>query len=337
MVHRKVKFVSSSGSVWPWQRQIPSEDRVWGETKYAIDSEPDFVPDWLVVYEGWTHTEFSTRTPLERRIFVCGEPESLNRYDPRFLEQFGHVITTQRGIRHQGAIYSQAAINWFVGVEFNGPSGPYVPKLSFADFEAGNPPKTKLCSIVCSTKAVTPGHRQRLDFVELLKEVFGDQIDIYGRGFREIKDKDEALAGYRFHIALENSSLPDYWTEKLADSFLRGCLPIYAGCPNLSEYFPTGSYVPIDLNKPSQAVETIKGVLRSRLDVYHSVDLAEAKRRVLWEHNIFALLERVYMRLERQVPSCVPQAMATVLLRDHVMKSMRFRRRVKSFLRRMLP
>ena len=45
------------------------------------------------------------------------------------------------------------------------------------------------------------------------------------------------LMKYKFHIAVENSSLPNYMTEKLHDCFLTKTVPIYYGCPNISDYY----------------------------------------------------------------------------------------------------
>ncbi len=334
MVKRIVQFISSSGPAWPWQRQLPDDTCIWGSTQYEIEREPDKPMDWLVIYEGWTQKSLFTRVPRERRIFITGEPESFYQYQPKFLDQFGHVITTQRKIHHPGAIYSQVAINWFVGVRFEGADGPYVPVLRFADFEKGNPPKSKLCSVVCSNKTVTRGHRQRLAFVQRLQEELGDQIDVYGRGFREISDKDEALADYRFHIALENSTHLDYWTEKLADPFLRGCFPIYSGCPNLSVYFPERSYVRIDITKPTQAIETIRAVINSRIDLERAVDLAEAKTRVMRKHNVFALLESIYPDLEAERSSKYSSLPQTQIFTDLHFKDQLLKRRIKHFLRK---
>lgn len=315
---------------------MPTDDGMWGETRYTLDAEPASTPDWLVVYEGWPDGELLTSVPLERRIFLTGEPESFHKYQPKFLAQFGSVITTQRVIRHSGVIHSQVAINWFAGVLFKGPRGPLVPTLSFADFVASNPPKTRLCSVVCSDKAVTRGHRQRLDFVKQLRESLGDQIDFFGRGIRSLGDKDEALADYRYHIALENSSHRDYWSEKLADPFLRGCFPIYSGCPNVADYFPQGSYITIDITKPKQAIAIIASVLQSDIDRTNAQALAEAKRRVLWEHNVFALLERLYPVIETRLGSSAPLPAPALLQTDHYFKDQRLRRRIARYLRQHL-
>ncbi|WNO03724.1 glycosyltransferase family 10 domain-containing protein [Rhodoferax mekongensis] len=332
---RRVQFVNTAGTAWPWDRQFPSPNGVWKGTQYAFDELKEGQPDWLVVYDGWpAGSEFHTSVPLQRRILVCAEPESFHRYQSHFLRQFGHVITSQSRVKHPGVIRSQVGINWFAGVRFNGVAGPHTAVLRFQDFEVSNPPKTKLCSVVCSTKAVTAGHRARLAFVRQLQAELGDQVDVYGRGFREIADKDEALADYRFHIALENSVQQDYWTEKLADAYLRGCFPIYVGCPNLDAYFPHASYDRIDISHPRRAIARIKEILASDMDHHQAAELAEAKRRVLWEHNIFALLEHVYTQLESSPQKGVlaPLESPVPLLSDHQAKDFKLSRRIKRML-----
>lgn len=329
---RRVHFAGGSGFQFPWARQIPGGGNTWGDTEYVDKWAPDDLPDWLLVCDAWREGPFATRIPRERRILICAEPESFHRYQKRFLAQFGHILTTQRGTGHRGVIYIQPAISWFVGVRFGKDGAPNEYPLEFEDFVAGNPPKTKLCSVVCSNKAVSKGHRKRLAFVERLKQVLGDQIDVYGRGFSEVRDKDEALAEYRFHIAIENSSHLDYWTEKLADPILRGCYPIYAGCPNLDDYFPKGSYTRIDIDRPEQAIHSIRAILQSELDREQVAALGEAKRRVLWEHNMLAVMERTYPRLEQALASPRLLDVAESLYSDHECKDLKLSRRLRRFL-----
>jgi len=40
-----------------------------------------------------------------------------------------------------------------------------------------------------------------------------------------------------FHVAIENSQWPNYFTEKLIDCFVTGTVPIYWGCPNVGDFF----------------------------------------------------------------------------------------------------
>ena len=94
-------------------------------------------------------------------------------------------------------------------------------------------PKTKLISMISSNKRITQGHNLRLNWVNKLK----NKVDLYGRGFKEIKDKEEGLCDYMFSVAIENGEYPSYFTEKILDCFATGTIPIYLGSPDISNYF----------------------------------------------------------------------------------------------------
>jgi hypothetical protein len=47
----------------------------------------------------------------------------------------------------------------------------------------------------------------------------------------------------QFHIAIENSRQKDYFTEKVCDALITYTIPIYYGCPNISEYFDTTGWI----------------------------------------------------------------------------------------------
>jgi len=68
----------------------------------------------------------------------------------------------------------------------------------------------------------------------------------FGRGFEPIDDKMGAILPYRFHLVLENSVLPNYWTEKLADALSRLGLPGLFGCPNVGDYLPAEALLSIN-------------------------------------------------------------------------------------------
>ena len=54
------------------------------------------------------------------------------------------------------------------------------------------------------------------------------------------------LFDWMFHIAIENVSRDDYFTEKLLDCFLTRTVPIYWGCPNISNYFDAEGIIHIN-------------------------------------------------------------------------------------------
>ena len=92
-------------------------------------------------------------------------------------------------------------------------------------------PKSKLVSIIASNNSFLPGHRDRLAMIEQLKPY----APLFGRGFNEVKYKEEALADYMFSVAIEN--MDNWFTEKLTDCFLTGTVPIFYGTPNVGKWF----------------------------------------------------------------------------------------------------
>ena len=264
---------------------------------------------------------------------MAGEPESFHVYQPNFLKQFGTILTTQRKSRHAHAIRSQVGINWFAGVRFQSGTERFQATLNFSDFEREPPAKSKLCSVVCSDQTVTKGHRERLAFVNHLKAAFGDKIDFYGRGSRPMPDKDEALADYTFHIALENSRLPDYWTEKLADPILRGCFPIYSGCTNVFDYFPKNSLALIDTGNPERSIETIRKILQEGLTTDYNNVLAEVRKKILYQYNIFPVLENMYPTISPGFSFHPPAQHLYQIFSDHEIKNQKLSRRLKRCLK----
>lgn len=102
--------------------------------------------------------------------------------------------------------------------------------------------KTKLVSMVSSNKSMVPGHIKRLEFVNKFK----DQVDLFGRGIRDISCKEEALKDYMFSIAVENAVYDTYFTEKITDCFATGTIPIFYGCRGITEYFNEDGIIFLD-------------------------------------------------------------------------------------------
>jgi hypothetical protein len=60
----------------------------------------------------------------------------------------------------------------------------------------------------------------------------------------EVKLKSDILSNAKFSYCYENvKDLPNYITEKIFDSFLSGCVPIYWGANNVQEYIPPNCFV----------------------------------------------------------------------------------------------
>lgn len=105
--------------------------------------------------------------------------------------------------------------------------------------------KTKLLSLLASTKQTNPGHVARIK----LAEQFKYKADLYGGIFGSAKigvgisehyhhkSKAEALNDYMFSVVIENCKYDTYFTEKITDCFATGTVPIYYGTQEIERYF----------------------------------------------------------------------------------------------------
>lgn len=99
--------------------------------------------------------------------------------------------------------------------------------------------KSKKVSIIASDKKFLAGHQLRHDVVSRFK----DQMDVYGRGYKYVESKTEALNDYMFSIVIENVQYNNWFTEKLIDCFRTGTIPVYWGCPNIDQYFDAKGFI----------------------------------------------------------------------------------------------
>ena len=107
--------------------------------------------------------------------------------------------------------------------------GTYIDE--FTDHE-----KTKLVSMVTSNKNFAPLHPFRNNFARNNHKSF----DLYGRGYKEVEKKEEALNSYMFSVAIENDAYDYYYTEKLIDCFATKTVPIYLGSSDIKPFNEKG-------------------------------------------------------------------------------------------------
>jgi hypothetical protein len=287
---RKVAFLSRHG--WPWMRQTANGSGHHEGLEISLVAAED--DDWLVVFDDIAQP-VPTRVPRSRRILFVTEPPGQKRYRPRAVNQFGTLVSPYRIDGFQGHwIASQPAINWFYGVSFE--KGGLVSRLGLEHLRAMQVPEPKASriSVVCSTKRRLPGHRARLELLDHLVRAFPGQIDLFGRGFKEIGDKAEVIGPYRYHLVLENSVCPHFWTEKLADAYLGYCLPIFSGCANVVDYFPPDSLVRLpDLADHSGAVAIIGNLLQNDPWAERLESIRTARNRLIERYNIFSVIARI--------------------------------------------
>lgn len=274
---------------WPIIRQSPGQSGIWNNYRFFCNTQIKRCDYWFV-QEGLSTKKDSTICPKEHTVLITCEPPTLKTYKSEFLHQFAAVITSDVNIDHPNPIFQQSGLPWHVGrrqrdhvnIEF---SKDYDELKAITSI-----PKTKLLSVVSSSKQMSEGHWKRYEFAKRLKTHFGNKIDLFGRGLNEVEDKWDALAAYKYHVAMENSTVNDYWTEKLSDAFLAGCHPIYHGCPNIDRYFDLSSLTTIDINQPDKAIAVIEECIEQKKHDSSEQKIWEAREKVLDTYNLFALI-----------------------------------------------
>lgn len=118
------------------------------------------------------------------------------------------------------------------------PNGIFHPAAEtwISDPEAVARGKSRLVSLIASQKTFLEGHRHRHDLARWARTAYPN-LDLLGRGYRPLADKQEGLAPYMFSVVIENSRHAGYFTEKLIDALVCGTVPIYWGAPDIGRYF----------------------------------------------------------------------------------------------------
>jgi len=104
--------------------------------------------------------------------------------------------------------------------------------------------KSKLVSIIASNKTFCAEHLYRK---EIIKK-FNNQCDHFGRGYKELINKEDGLKDYCFSFVLENATYPNMFTEKITDCFMCGTIPIYYGINNIGDFFDENGIIRLDDN-----------------------------------------------------------------------------------------
>lgn len=262
------------------------------------NSEEDRIWDYVVV-----HDDVSTLQEIKVRagglVLLAGEPEFIRYYGRGFLRQFDWAITTHQRLKHRRNHFLQnIALNWHFGYKHSEKQHVY----SYTDLgKMPIPEKTKNVSVITSSLELLPGHVKRMELLKKLRKRYGDKIDFFGKGICFIDDKAEALLPYRFHIALENSSDPHYWSEKLADPLLGFCVPVYCGDPCAEDYFGSQTFMRINVENEKEVFDKLDLILADPVKAYHQFlpHVISARNKILEKYNFFPMFVSMIPKFER--------------------------------------
>ena len=215
----------------------------------------------------WTHEPyFSTSTQREMSLYNCPV----------------HIfnIWNGRALKQNATFLSQAF-----------PTSLPLKPIKKVSWTMGS---RKVCSLMTYPKSNTGFTQDRLSYA-----ISGHEagiVDIYGKGWPSgyslensrdgewWKSKPAILDKYDYNLALENCVKPYYVTEKLWDSILNLCLPIYADNTTIYKDFPPNSFFDIyDYRNKEQLWEKIQNTSISEWNTRYQ--LCWEAMEIAWKRN----------------------------------------------------
>lgn len=138
--------------------------------------------------------------------------------------------------------------------------------------------KKKLCAMIAGNKTAKHPlelYSERINAIRWFERHHPKEFDLYGMGWNyyvfkgriihrlnkikpltgllgrkypsykgTVEAKSEILKEYKFAVCYENAKdIPGYITEKIFDCFFAGCVPVYWGAPNVTDFMPAGAFI----------------------------------------------------------------------------------------------
>lgn len=259
-------------------RQTPQGKGVWGNVVFTEEKVPEC--DYLVILDN-PGSDVNVKVNPDNIIHLCMEPPN----EMSLYRQYGNKLNRHRFSSintGKSSILSHGALPWHIDKSYD-----YLKKLNYIDLQ-----KENRIAWITSNQIGTKGHVQRMEFLDRVKNI--NELDLFGRGIRQINDKWDALSKCKYGIAYENFSAPYYWTEKIIDCYLSYTMPIYIGNKKISNYFPSESFIQIDPTSDN-IEEQIKKILKSELFEKNIESISMARNLILEKYQLFPLLHSFIM------------------------------------------
>jgi hypothetical protein len=216
--------------------------------------------------------------------------------DKKSLKGFDKLFSHDSSLPSNQLVTASPTLDWWIKKSFE----------ELVDLDV--PEKSETVSAIASTKVLKAGHQDRAEFVSRVEKEL-PSVKVFGQGReQELPDKWDGLASFKYSIAIENTSKPDYWTEKLADCFLSYTVPLYFGATNISDYFPEDSYIWLPIDNPDEAIETITRTIEQDSWEERLPALIEARKRVLHDYSFVA---QVVNRVHSELPDLLERPFIT--------------------------
>ena len=245
--------------------------------------------DFWFVFEDLDKDIEHCRVPRKNVIYLNTETSFkkshfFQNYMHSYISQFGTTYSCYP-MDHNNLINAIPFLPWMIHANYDA-SPLDISKMNHKTLEKNNKlNKTIDLSVICSNKTNTENHELRIEFLKILKNYFGNKLEWYGAGFKDIESKSKVIFDSKYHLVLENDSKNNLISEKLFDTFLGESFPIYYGAPNVGDYFHQDSFKSIDINNIEQSIKNIENLLKSDIYLENITQIRNSKNKVLNEYN----------------------------------------------------
>jgi len=223
---------------------------VWGKPKNITYVEKQLEFNGITVF---TDHYLTNRNLIEnvksthKVAWIC-EPRNIHQFAYKGIEQnidlFDLVVT-----------WNQELIDKYDNCKLMP-----VMETRVAEKDWGIKEKSKLVSLIASSKTTTPGHKFRFEITNKFASPY--KIDLWGSAFNKFESKTEPLEDYYFSITVHNNKEDNLFTDALLDCFALGTIPVFWGCPNIGEFFDEKGIITFD---NLEELESILGSLTPEL------------------------------------------------------------------------
>jgi hypothetical protein len=185
-------------------------------------------------------------------IFVVSEPNEyfgIHNWVIQNKDKFSFILTCHKELidKCDNAVYCPYGESW----SWDNP------------FEYEPIQKEFKTSFLRGIKLQAPGHVIRHQIFDKQSEI-NTPIEFWGTlGTLDtyenvVSSKFQSFHKYMFSLCIENSIHPGYFTEKITDCIIHKTIPIYWGCPDISEYYNSNGL--IIFNTSDEAINIINNL-----------------------------------------------------------------------------
>lgn len=259
------------------------EGNSWDNLRLVDENHPDI--DYYVIIN---RANFSrdVSIPSDKCIVFHMEPNMI--FTPWYIE-FLSYFSSMDLLYNGKHFYHKNNIDWHLS-------------LSYSELDNLKVEKTKgnALSMVMSSRLDNIGHIMRIRLAYEIDRCNNIKTDIYGKcqsmNFINYKGelpyycRDSALIPYKYHFMAENTSIDNYFSEKIIDCILAETLCFYWGCPTLERFIDNRCFIRLPLHDTEKSLAIIKESIANdewskRIDV-----IRRERMKIL---NLYSLMPRV--------------------------------------------